>query len=137
MSNSILCDRGEWHFGRFGAAGIWLRCGGLVLLHLRAAGTQHAGTWGIPGGAREPGETAVDAAVRELREESGIDTPVRFGHSHIDDHGNWSYVTVAASCPEPLPVRRSAEGVARWVPVRELPRLRMHPGLDKTWRGLP
>jgi len=31
------------------------------------------GTWGLPGGRLEPGETFVDAAHREAREEAGID----------------------------------------------------------------
>ncbi|MGN9907692.1 NUDIX hydrolase [Phytohabitans sp. LJ34] len=31
--------------------------------------------WELPGGRREPGETARQTAVRELREETGIDLP--------------------------------------------------------------
>ncbi|MCD6289771.1 MAG: NUDIX domain-containing protein [Anaerolineae bacterium] len=44
---------------------------GRVLLVQEAAGP-HAGTWSFPKGVIEPGETAVDAALRELREETGL-----------------------------------------------------------------
>ncbi len=33
----------------------------------------HSRQWALPGGRRDPGETAVEAALRELQEEVGID----------------------------------------------------------------
>lgn len=46
---------------------------GRVLLAQRPPGKQHAGLWEFPGGKIEPGESAVDALRRELREELGVE----------------------------------------------------------------
>jgi 8-oxo-dGTP pyrophosphatase MutT (NUDIX family) len=44
-----------------------------LLVTRRAAGLRaHAGQWALPGGRLEPGESAVDGALRELREEVGL-----------------------------------------------------------------
>jgi 8-oxo-dGTP diphosphatase len=42
------------------------------LLGRRAAGKRHGGLWEFPGGKLEPGETWLDAAERELREELAV-----------------------------------------------------------------
>lgn len=64
----ITCDRGCAHFGRWGAAGVLLLSGDLVLLQLRA-NSHHSGTWSTPGGSLDRGETPVQAALREVQEE--------------------------------------------------------------------
>src|SRR5690625_914612 len=63
---------GKKHWGLGGAAGLMLvdpERG--VLMQHRALWSVEGGTWGFPGGARDMGESAVDAAIRESWEEAG------------------------------------------------------------------
>lgn len=55
------------------AAAVIERRNGQFLLGQRAADTFYPGYWEFPGGKIEPGETAREALVRELREELGIE----------------------------------------------------------------
>lgn len=49
------------------------RADGHILLLQRAEGSAMAGTYFLPGGIVDPGETPWEAVARELREESGLE----------------------------------------------------------------
>ena len=54
------------------AVGVVCLRGDTVLL-IRRWTPPRQGEWSLPGGRIEPGERAVDAALRELREETGVE----------------------------------------------------------------
>jgi len=75
------------------------------LLLVRRANPPDRGLWGFPGGRIEPGEPLFEAAVRELREETGIEGeagPVLTALDVIrnDEHGRLThhFVLVAVLC---------------------------------------
>lgn len=143
----VSCRCGHRHWGRRGAAGLLLtdvaRTG--VLLQERSAAVHHGGTWGVPGGAIERGESVVAAALREAHEEAGLRADgmdvVRtvVGTDHVD----WSYTYVLGQGPRPddpvlARAGSSAWEVARttWVDLDDVPALRLHPGLRTDWERL-
>ncbi|WP_028050975.1 NUDIX domain-containing protein [Cellulomonas sp. URHD0024] len=141
----VECGCGLRHWGLFGAAGLLLvrrddggRATAVVLQH-RARWSHHGGTWGVPGGARMPQESAADAALREAAEEAGIDrASVRLRSEHVLQHPDWSYTTVVAD--ELLPVEPSvtdAESIElRWVPVEDVAALPLLPAFADAWPSL-
>lgn len=58
-----------------------------LLLTRRAAGLRaHAGQWALPGGRVDAGESAVQAALRELDEELGLSVPDDGVLGRLDDY---------------------------------------------------
>lgn len=134
------CGQGHRHWGLFGAAGLALRSDrpepSLVLQH-RADWSHHGDTWGIPGGARDEGESAIEAALREVEEETTLDrTQVRVEWQWRDDHGGWSYTVVGASplVDDLAPAPHGPESTALdWVALDATDRMALHPGFAATW----
>jgi len=61
--------------------------GAALLLTLRAAGLRaHSNQWALPGGRRDDGETAVEAALRELHEELGLSLSAADVLGELDDY---------------------------------------------------
>ena len=131
---------GTRYWGRYGAAGLLVVSPEFeVLLQHRAAWSHFGGTWGMPGGARHEGESAVDAAVREAAEEAGVPADslsVRF--TSVLDLGYWSYTTVVADASDRfIPVLSDPESIAlRWVAVDDVDDLPLHPRFAESWPTL-
>lgn len=134
-----ICVQGHRHWGLFGAAGLLIVDTDRVILQHRAPWTHQGGVWGIPGGARDSTESAVDAALREATEEAGLDPDdvIPFG-LYLDDHGGWSYTTVVARPRLTLyPAAANAESVSvEWVEMAKVAELALHEGFAGAWTHL-
>ncbi|MDR6970507.1 NUDIX domain-containing protein [Leifsonia shinshuensis] len=131
---------GQRFWGRFGAAGLLvhdLRRG--VLLQHRADWSHFGGTWGLPGGARHAGESAVDGALREAAEEAAVPPDaLHVLFESVLDLGFWSYTTVVAQAVRSFePHMADVESIElRWVPVDQVVSLPLHPGFAASWPSL-
>jgi 8-oxo-dGTP diphosphatase len=128
------------YWGTFGAAGLLLAHPDAgVLLQLRAVWSHLGGTWGLPGGARKPGESPEAAAIREADEEAGVPPElVTVLGTSVFDLGYWSYTTVLARADQLFaPVVGDAESEALdWVPFDAVADLSLHPGFGAGWPEL-
>jgi 8-oxo-dGTP diphosphatase len=131
---------GTRFWGRYGAAGLLVvRAGRGVLLQHRATWSHHGGTWGMPGGARHQGESAVDGALREAQEEAGVlPEAVEVLFTTVEDLGFWSYTTVVARARADFePVVNDPESIElRWVAFDAVESLPLHPGFAAGWPAL-
>jgi ADP-ribose pyrophosphatase YjhB (NUDIX family) len=100
---------------------------GRVLL-VRRGRPPRLGEWGIPGGAQAAGETLVEAAAREVLEETGLairdaevltalDSITRDPDGRVEYH--YTLVELVADCAEGEPVAADDALDARWATPSE------------------
>lgn len=102
------------------------------VLLVRRINPPDAGKWGYPGGWIDPGETMAQAAVRELFEETQVQTEARCVFNALDafdydDEGalRRQFVMVAVLCAwvSGSPIAGGDATEAAWFPIASLPHL--------------
>ena len=104
-----------------------LRDGEMLLI--KRAVEPHKGHWCPPGGVIDEGESPEEAAVRETREETGLDVRVleKLGEVLGPVTGRYLGVFLCTVVGGVLEPSEPGTSDARWLPYDELHRLRMPP----------
>jgi 8-oxo-dGTP diphosphatase len=138
MDRWTICEKGHVHWGADGAAGLLLthvpqNGEPSYLLQQRSRWVDHAGTWGIPGGAIRTGESPELTARREAEEEIGPVGSYRVTGVDIQDcGGGWKFHTVTADVDSLFQAFCVQETEATgWFTREEMDRLLLHPGFEK------
>ena len=125
------------------AGGIVLDLDGRLLVVQRGR-EPSAGLWSIPGGRCLPGELSDHACVREVREETGIDTVVLSYAGQVErpapDGGVYVIDDYVCAPVGGVLVAGDDAQDARWVTFSEFDALPLVPGLRdalSAWRALP
>jgi len=104
---------------------------GKALLVKRSPDSVHGETWGFPGGKIEPGESALDAVIREIYEE--LRYPVLNRVDFVADDGE--VVTYVIRVAPFTPTLNNEHTAYLWAGLDELP-APMHPGCEERLRKI-
>ena len=107
----------RWAGRKLGAAAIVLDRDGRVLMVRHTYGRLN---WEIPGGASEPGESVIGTALRELREEAGVDAIAEslagiYYDAHDDAH-HFVFRCRLVGDVEPVPSSEEISACRYWRP---------------------
>lgn len=132
---------GQMRWGPEGAAGMLLHHPptNTYLLTHRSPEVHMGDTWGIPGGAIDPGEDPYQAALRETQEELGqIPQHQVTGIHKAAPVPDWAYHTVMADVPEQFEPDYSGQWETQdhgWFTPEEMQQLPLHPGFEAEWKS--
>ena len=125
------------------AVGVLVRRGDEILLVQRGK-PPHRGSWSIPGGHLRFGETITEAAVREVREECGIEIKLRdsrlvlnrIGRTEAGIQYHFVIIDLLADWVSGDALAGDDADAIQWVRPDEVHKLRTSPGLAKYIRDM-
>lgn len=124
--SGLKANPGRRRRGRRAAGVLMVAPTGRVLLLRRSKSVPKPGMWSVPAGGIELGEDALQAAVRELKEEAGYRGPLRI-HERI---ANGPFQVFVATVPKEFQPKLNWENdAAGWFAPTHVP-IPAHPGLS-------
>ena len=103
------------------------------LLLVRRRNEPGQGSWSVPGGRVEPGETVQEAVVRELLEETGVEgvcTGLIGVAERIGDDHHFVILDYSVEVLAPAPPEAGSDAAdARWVALHEVAEMDLVEGL--------
>ena len=124
------------------ALAVLARAGRVLLVHRRADRDWYADVWDFPGGHLENGETAEDAARREVLEELGVivEGDVRIHAEWMSEDGieQVTFVLVGVWRGEPANLAPDEHDAVHWFTLEEALAVPLaHPTMPDRLRSLP
>jgi hypothetical protein len=108
-------------------AGIFFTTGDNVLLMKRSSVCTNPFTWGLPGGHAKDGETALETATRESREECG-----KIAGKKFEEQKDSNWTCFFYKLKEKFSCQLSKEHIEyKWIPFHKLKDYKLHPEFKK------
>lgn len=114
-------------------AGCIFTDGESILLLKRSKNTSNPGTWGCAGGHAEEGETPLQTAHRETKEEVGVNlNSLNYKKLGQSNEKNNRWIFFIYQVPKQFRCKLSDEHTAyKWIPIKELAKHNLHPLFKK------
>jgi 8-oxo-dGTP pyrophosphatase MutT (NUDIX family) len=131
MKNSRIGSGGGKVKGSNGAA-IFFTDGSSVLLLKRSDSGDYPDTWALPGGTAKTGESAIGTAIRETKEETGLDSiPGHRIESLATKNGRQSFTVFIYRVGEHFDIELSHEHTDwEWVDFNTFSKKTLHPKFE-------
>lgn len=115
------------------AAGIFFTDGKSVLLLKRSDDGDHPNTWALPGGKSKDGESDINTAIRETKEETGLSSIPGYRIGSISSHnGRQRFTGFIYKISTPFDVKISHEHTDwEWVGFNDLKSKDLHPKFEE------
>lgn len=117
------------------AAGILFTDGDSVLLLKRADETDNGGTWCLPGGGSKGSETKIGTAIRETKEETGLENiPGRRFETLESKDGRKTFTTFLYSVQHQFDIEKLSDEHTewKWVSLDDMKSTNLHPKFKDT-----